>query len=430
MAPQTPPRIRFAALTFDPLTERPIAPTIRPASAPAGAGPERVVVQFHRALTSDEQLKLKSEFGLTLRDYVPDHAYLERLTPATLARLLRDPLTRASVPYLAAFKVVPGIGEQEFTTEERRAVKGLWITCVLFRDADPEPVAESLRALGARDVIIVDDRRHGGAPKINLILDSAALLAAVAELPDIKVIEEMPEPSDDNAGAAGTNQSGVATTPSIWDARSARRGSDHRDDRSQSARHRALLLSGSRRQHARCRPPEGAADPQRRQPAAGRPQHVRRRMRGRRRFQQPGCARRTAAARGRRGWCPGTTAGRLRRQHDGRADRSGASMGATIHTNSWHDKNPAKATRRNTTSTPPTSTSSRGRTKTIWCSARPATPARNRALRAPRRTPSASAPPGRSERDDDRRRQSRSDRRRPPETRSHRASGAASPRPT
>src|SRR6187402_1139648 len=96
MPPQTPPRIRFAALTFDPLTERPIAPSARAASPSSGAGPERVVVQFHRSLTADGQVRLKSEFGLTLRDYVPDQAYLERLTPVTLARLLRDPLTRAS----------------------------------------------------------------------------------------------------------------------------------------------------------------------------------------------------------------------------------------------------------------------------------------------------------------------------------------------
>lgn len=216
MAAQDPPRIRFAALTFDPLIERPIAPGLPAAAASAGDVPDRVVVQFHRPLTADERLALQGEYRLELRDYVPDFAYLERLAPAALARLQRHPLVRATVPYLPAFKIVPGIGEHEFTSEERRAVKGLWLTCVLFRDADPEPVAEALRALGARELTIVDDRKHGVAAKINVIVDSIAIVAAIAALPDVMVIEEMPEPSDDNAGAAGTNQSGIATTRSVW----------------------------------------------------------------------------------------------------------------------------------------------------------------------------------------------------------------------
>ena len=54
MAVQDPPRIRFAALTFDPLTERPVAPGA--AAAPAGDAPDRVVIQFHRSLTAAERL--------------------------------------------------------------------------------------------------------------------------------------------------------------------------------------------------------------------------------------------------------------------------------------------------------------------------------------------------------------------------------------
>ena len=133
-----PPRIRFAALSFNPLTERPVPLEFAASSEPKGESSlARTIVQFHRPLTRTDQMRLKQVYGLALRDYVPDYAYLERLTPAALEQLVQDPLTRATVPYHAPFKIVPGIGQQKFTTEERRAVEGLWVTCVLFRDADP-----------------------------------------------------------------------------------------------------------------------------------------------------------------------------------------------------------------------------------------------------------------------------------------------------
>ncbi len=209
------PRIRFAALSFDPLTDRPVVPDLGGATA-SDPGSERVVVQFHGPLTRQEQARLKQEHGLSLQDYVPDFAYLERLTPERLEKLRRDPVTRATVPYYPPFKIVPGIGQRTFTTEKRRAMKGLWITCVLFRDADPEAVANAIAALGATEIVVVDDRRRGGTPKINVIVNSTTALPAIAALPQVKVIEEVPEAVDDNVGTAGTNQSGIATTQSVW----------------------------------------------------------------------------------------------------------------------------------------------------------------------------------------------------------------------
>jgi hypothetical protein len=211
------PRIRFAAVSFDPLTERPVPLELPAAGQPQGeAGLARTIVQFRTPLTRADQVRLKQAYGLALRDYVPDYAYLERLTRESLDRLARDPLVRATVPYHPPFKIVPGIGRREFTTEERRAVEGLWVTCVLFRDAEPEAVAAAMTALGARQVVVVDDRRAGGSPKITLIVDSVAALGPLAALPEVKIIEEVPEAVDDNVNTAGTNQSGVGATQSIW----------------------------------------------------------------------------------------------------------------------------------------------------------------------------------------------------------------------
>jgi hypothetical protein len=339
----TPPRasrIRFAALSFDPLTERPVVPEIvRPAAADLESSPGRTIVQFHAPLTRAEQLRLKQTYGLALRDYVPDFAYLERLTAAGLERLSRDPLVRATVPYHAPFKIVPGIGQQEFTTDRRRAVTGIWVTCVLFRDADPVAVAAAIEALGARQVVVVDDRRFGGAPKINLIVASTAALLPIAALPDVKLIEEVPEAVDDDAGAAGTNQSGIATTRSVWDQGLHGEGQiigiidrspldiahcffQDPVDNTPGLTHRKVLQIRNAAGEEIVRHGTLVAGC-----AAGDD------------FNNPGAHPRRGGA-----WAARLVSGPKQDVFDGSmlSELSkAASMGATIHTNSWHDKNPA-----------------------------------------------------------------------------------------
>jgi subtilase family protein len=218
MAVQPPRMIRLAAATFDPLTEpAPLRQSVgqeRP--RPLVPGTDRTIVQFHATLTRADQLRLKSEHNLKLSDYVPEAAYLELLSAPAVEKLRRDPLVRALVRYEPAFKIVPGIGSRQFRTEERRAVQGIWIICVLFPEADPRRVAEALAGLGARNIVVTDDRRRGGLPKITLIVDSTDLLPAIAAIADVRHIEEVPEQKDDNVNTAGTNQSGAPGTRSIW----------------------------------------------------------------------------------------------------------------------------------------------------------------------------------------------------------------------
>lgn len=205
--------IRFASVTVDPR---------RPRRAAGAAGPQTragdwMVVQFTDPLTREQQARLKQAYGLALRQYVPEQAYLERLQPEVLARLKEDPRVSAILPYRPKFKIMPRIGEHRFKTEERLAVQGLWLRCVLFQDAATEEVARELERLGARDIKIVDDRPRGGDPKIHFIVDTADEVLAIAGIPSVKLVEEMPEVKEDNANAAGTNQSGNSATRSIWD---------------------------------------------------------------------------------------------------------------------------------------------------------------------------------------------------------------------
>ncbi len=208
-------KIHLEAMTFDPLAgPPPMAAALRlPPSAPT----ERWIVQFHRPLTREQRAMLSEEYGLALTDYLPNLAYVEKLAPEALDRLRQLELVRATVAYQPAFKLSPRIGRVRHRSEERRAMKGLLLRAVLFADADPQAVAESLRAVAGVSAVEVFDFRNEGAPaRIEFQLASRERLPEIARLEDVRWIEEVAEQDEDNGTTAGTIQSGTPGTEPIW----------------------------------------------------------------------------------------------------------------------------------------------------------------------------------------------------------------------
>jgi hypothetical protein len=80
------PLIRFAALSFDPLTERPVVPEFGQCALPSDSGPVRTIVQFQHPLSRADQTRLKQAYGVALRDYVPDYAFTAVRSPVTPVR--------------------------------------------------------------------------------------------------------------------------------------------------------------------------------------------------------------------------------------------------------------------------------------------------------------------------------------------------------
>lgn len=213
---QTDRRIHLRAMVFDPLAGPPsIAAPLRLESPEAT---ERWIVQFERPLTREERATISREYGLALTDYVPNLAYVERLTPEGLARVRQLDLVRAAVPYQPAFKISPDIGGKRFRTEERRQMPGLLLLAVLFSDVDPQAVAAELRAIEGVSALEVRDFREAGAPaRIEFRLASREQLPAVARLEGVRWIEEVAEQNEDNGNTAGTMQSGTPGIEPIWD---------------------------------------------------------------------------------------------------------------------------------------------------------------------------------------------------------------------
>ncbi len=208
--------LRLASHTFDPRDEEPeLADELRMTRPGDEAGP--VIVQFHEPLTKDQQQSLRRQYRLALTDYLPEIAYLEILDGSAIARLTKDPMVRAVVPYLPRFKVAPRVGERVFRSDERRQMDGLWLNVVLFHHADVEAVTAALERLkGVNQLQVLDDREIGGALQLRLVAASREVVIEIAALHEVRTVSEVPEPDLDNVNAAGTIQSGTPGTQSIW----------------------------------------------------------------------------------------------------------------------------------------------------------------------------------------------------------------------
>lgn len=210
-------QIHIGGYSFDPLAE---AAEDRAALsrdvAQAEEDQRATIVQFQRPLAREERFQLLGEHRLKLDDYLPADAFVETIAPETLQRLERHPLFRASVPLRPAFKISPDLGQRKYRSDARQALAGLWLNVVFLHDTEPKAAAEALSAAGAQRITVHDDRPLGGVLHANAVVEDEAAVSALARMPDVRWIEEVPEHVEDNVAAAGTLQSGAAANPAIW----------------------------------------------------------------------------------------------------------------------------------------------------------------------------------------------------------------------
>lgn len=202
---------------FDPLKEKPDL-SEAPRMKKATEGIQPYIVQFYKPLTRDERVHIQTKYGLKLTEYIPDFAYLEIIATDILEKLEQDFLLRAIVPYQPAFKIDSRIGKRSFRTLERQKIKGLWLSAVLFPDADPNLVVEMLKKQGSTEIVVINDRKIGGVAQVRFILPTKSKLINIAQMKEVRSIQEVPEPKLDNGMTAGTVQSGTPGTTPIWNA--------------------------------------------------------------------------------------------------------------------------------------------------------------------------------------------------------------------
>lgn len=175
------------------------------------------IVQFTKSLSQIERTRLQREYNLRLTEYLPRLAFLEKVNTHTLANLAQEPIYRASIPFQPAFKIAPGIGQQEFRSSERKALEGLLLSVVLFPDADPATVVAALEAAKASEIKVLDDLEIGGVVRVQFVVSSKEILSDIAHLEQVRWIEAVAETLEDNGNTAGTMQSGTPGIEPVWD---------------------------------------------------------------------------------------------------------------------------------------------------------------------------------------------------------------------
>lgn len=177
--PEPRPTVRHAGHVVDPLAE------------PAGG--VRSIVQFTRPLRRDERQRFRQAYGLALTEYLPDQAYAESVAPQQLADLTEEPLVRAVTAYDARLRRVAGPqSRRDFSSPRARARTDGLLDAVLFPDAEPAAALAAVRERGGADPVLIDDRQHGAPVKIRFRGDET-VEAAVAELDDVRWLEEVGE---------------------------------------------------------------------------------------------------------------------------------------------------------------------------------------------------------------------------------------------
>jgi subtilase family protein/flagellar hook capping protein FlgD len=203
----SPPRIRLSAgYDFAPAEDMPKLPRELAITADAGdPGTLRgYLVQF-AAMPTAKDLERITAAGGAVYTYIPDHAYLVRMTAAGSARLAAESGVAWVGDYQPAYKMSPLLdlavaGPQRFTA-------------LLFPDADVAATAASVTVLGATVV----DTWDNGINKMVRFEAAAGLVAGVASLAQVAWVEPVVPLQLFNDQAQWVVQTNISNDRRVWD---------------------------------------------------------------------------------------------------------------------------------------------------------------------------------------------------------------------
>lgn len=179
-------RIKLRTHTFDPLIKIPAIPKRLMFEIPPKE-PAYRIIQFSRSLTRKEIEKLKTEFGLKLDKYIPNFAYLERISKTKLDSLKQLNFYRWSGLYQPAYKISPTIGKR--LDAEKFAGKPFELRITLFPEADAGMVKAKVEALGLEVLNVWDDLKIG-PKRLKVKAADLSKLQDLAKISEILWIEE------------------------------------------------------------------------------------------------------------------------------------------------------------------------------------------------------------------------------------------------
>ncbi|HKQ57286.1 MAG TPA: S8 family serine peptidase [Candidatus Eisenbacteria bacterium] len=205
--PRGPARIRLSAgYDFAPAEGAPKVPA--ELATPVGSGKpdglQGYLVQFEAMPTAAELARITGDGGAVVA-YIPDQAYLVRMSPAAGARLAAEPGVAWVGDYLPAYKLSPLI--------DRAATGSQKYTALLFADTDVAATSAALTVLGAA----VIDTWDNGINKMVRFETASDLLPTVASLVQVAWVEPVVPLELSNDQAQWVVQTNISNNRRVWD---------------------------------------------------------------------------------------------------------------------------------------------------------------------------------------------------------------------
>ena len=206
---RAPPRLRLAAgYDFAPAEGAPVLPPelsmARASRQESGSALRSYLVQFDGAPGEPERAAIERAGGSVVA-YIPDQAYLVRMSESARARLASEGGAAWIGDYEPAYKLSPAV--------DRAAPEAIECMALLFPDADLPAERGNLLGLGAA---LLEDSDNG----INKLLHfrvPAAALAAIAARPGVAWIEPAPHFECFNNNAQWVVQTNINGNRRVWD---------------------------------------------------------------------------------------------------------------------------------------------------------------------------------------------------------------------
>jgi Subtilase family len=174
-----------------------------------GAEREAWIVQFADDLEAETVSRFSRDYGRSLTHAVSALAFIERMTREMAAKVRRDFVVRACIPYWPELKLAWGGSTLEDNPSS--------LTIGLIDGDDVMGVASALEALGWEIALLSDDRSYGG--ELTMMIDAAESVnvRAIAAMDDVAWVITPGDLRVKNFDTAGIAQGGAANSHPIWD---------------------------------------------------------------------------------------------------------------------------------------------------------------------------------------------------------------------
>ena len=180
--------IKFKAFSFDPLKALPSIPNSYLIDEPVNGRPVYRIIQFKVELTVEQIIQLREQFKLKLYYYVPNCAYLEKMTNTKIDSLKRLKLFRWCGLYQPAYKIDSTIWGK--TWDPNKFDPNFYLKAILFDHANLNLTANTFEQTGAKFHKTSDSTKDEWRKVIHFNISSLALLPKFAAIDEVERIEK------------------------------------------------------------------------------------------------------------------------------------------------------------------------------------------------------------------------------------------------